>query len=186
MGKEQLLKAAEGTKESAEGHYRAATAQLSYSEIRSPIDGVVTDRPLYVGDLADRESADPDGDGCVGTRREGAHSASRRGTVESRRRGAKSKSKAEESVAARVSLVSPALDPGSTTVEVWVETRKPSPYIKPGMTVDYRNDRKDRQGRHRRAIERDFQKCRRRFLRARRRDGQESAPESRSARCQKF
>ncbi len=31
MGKEQLLKAAEGTKASAEGHYRAATAQLSYS-----------------------------------------------------------------------------------------------------------------------------------------------------------
>ncbi|MBS1866556.1 MAG: HlyD family efflux transporter periplasmic adaptor subunit, partial [Acidobacteria bacterium] len=52
MGKEQLLRAAKGTKESAEGHYRAAAAQLSYSEIRSPIDGVVTDRPLYVGDLA--------------------------------------------------------------------------------------------------------------------------------------
>src|SRR5437588_5938957 len=46
------MKAAQGTKESAQGHYRAATAQLSYSEIRSPIDGVVTDRPLYVGDLA--------------------------------------------------------------------------------------------------------------------------------------
>ena len=52
MGKEQLMKAAKGTKESAEGHYRAAAAQLSYSEIRSPIDGVVTDRPLYPGDLA--------------------------------------------------------------------------------------------------------------------------------------
>src|SRR5262249_51168862 len=52
LGKQELLKAAQGTKESAEGHYRAAAAQLSYSEIRSPIDGVVTDRPLYVGDLA--------------------------------------------------------------------------------------------------------------------------------------
>ena len=52
MGKEQMLKGAKGAKESAEGHYRAAAAQLSYSEIRSPIGGVVTDRPLYVGDLA--------------------------------------------------------------------------------------------------------------------------------------
>ena len=37
---------------SAEGKYRGAAAQLSYSEIKSPIDGVVTDRPLNVGDLA--------------------------------------------------------------------------------------------------------------------------------------
>jgi multidrug resistance efflux pump len=29
-----------------------AQAQLSYSQIRSPIDGVVTDRPLYPGELA--------------------------------------------------------------------------------------------------------------------------------------
>jgi HlyD family secretion protein len=34
-----------------------------------------------------------------------------------------------------VSLVSPALDPGSTTIEVWVETRKPSAALRPGMTV---------------------------------------------------
>jgi RND family efflux transporter MFP subunit len=34
-----------------------------------------------------------------------------------------------------VSLVSPALDPGSTTVEVWVEARKPDPALRPGMTV---------------------------------------------------
>src|SRR4029077_14400359 len=52
LGKQQALKAAKGSQESAQGHYRAAAAQLSYSEIRSPIDGVVTDRPLYVGDIA--------------------------------------------------------------------------------------------------------------------------------------
>src|SRR5258707_15181252 len=41
----------------------------------------------------------------------------------------------EEPVKARVSLVSPALDPGSTTVEVWVEARKPDPAPRPGLTV---------------------------------------------------
>src|SRR6266436_7239386 len=41
----------------------------------------------------------------------------------------------DEPVKARVSLVSPALDPGSTTVEVWVEARKPDPGLRPGMTV---------------------------------------------------
>src|SRR5258708_38974118 len=33
-------------------------------------------------------------------------------------------------------LVSPALDPGSTTIEVWVETSKPPAALKPGMTVE--------------------------------------------------
>jgi HlyD family secretion protein len=41
----------------------------------------------------------------------------------------------ELEVKGRVSLVSPALDPGSTTVEVWVEARKPGPALRPGMTV---------------------------------------------------
>ena len=52
IGKEQQLKAAAGQLESARGKYRGAEAQLSYSEIRSPIDGVVTERPLYPGEMA--------------------------------------------------------------------------------------------------------------------------------------
>jgi multidrug efflux pump subunit AcrA (membrane-fusion protein) len=32
-------------------------------------------------------------------------------------------------------LISPALDPGSTTIEVWVEAIKPGPELKPGMNV---------------------------------------------------
>src|SRR6202171_3792691 len=46
IGKQQELRAAAGKLASAQGKYMGATAQLSYSEIRSPIDGVVTDRPL--------------------------------------------------------------------------------------------------------------------------------------------
>src|SRR5579864_2621337 len=52
IGKQQELKAAAGQLESAKGKYLGAQAQLSYSEIRSPIDGVVTDRPLYPGEMA--------------------------------------------------------------------------------------------------------------------------------------
>ena len=135
MGKEQLLKAAEGTKASAEGHYRAATAQLSYSEIRSPIDGVVTDRPLYVGDLATAnqpiltvmdvsalvaKAHIPQADAVQIKVGDAAEI-----TVEGE----------DEGVTGRVTVVSPALDPGSTTVEVWVETRRPSVFVKSGMTV---------------------------------------------------
>jgi RND family efflux transporter MFP subunit len=42
---------------------------------------------------------------------------------------------ASDPVAAKVTLVSPALDPGSTTVEVWVQSNKPSSTLKPGMTA---------------------------------------------------
>jgi RND family efflux transporter MFP subunit len=41
----------------------------------------------------------------------------------------------DEPMKGRVSLVSPALDPGSTTMEVWVEAKKPNAALKPGMTV---------------------------------------------------
>src|SRR5437660_6672536 len=52
VGQKQELKSASGQLESAKGKYMGAQAQLSYSEIRSPIDGVITDRPLYAGEMA--------------------------------------------------------------------------------------------------------------------------------------
>jgi HlyD family secretion protein len=42
----------------------------------------------------------------------------------------------DEPIKGRVSLISPALDPGSTTIEVWVEASKPNPALKPGMSVE--------------------------------------------------
>ena len=46
------LKTAEGQLSSAEGKLKGAEAQVAYSEIHSPINGVVTDRPLYAGETA--------------------------------------------------------------------------------------------------------------------------------------
>ena len=46
------LKSAEGQLSSAEGKYKGAAAQVGYSEIRSPISGVVTDRSLFAGETA--------------------------------------------------------------------------------------------------------------------------------------
>jgi HlyD family secretion protein len=52
IGKPQELKGAAGQLQSAKGKYMGAEAQLGYSEIRSPISGVITDRPLYPGEMA--------------------------------------------------------------------------------------------------------------------------------------
>jgi HlyD family secretion protein len=138
MGKEQLLRAAKGTKESAEGHYRAATTQLSYSEVRSPIDGVVTDRPLYVGDLAIANQpilTVMDISSLVAKAHIPQSDAAELKVGDAAQIKPSSEAGAE-AVEGRVTLVSPALDPGSTTLEVWVETRKPTSLLKPGMTVN--------------------------------------------------
>jgi multidrug resistance efflux pump len=52
VSREAALKAAQGQLTSAEGKYKGAEAAVNYSEIRSPIDGVVTDRPLFAGETA--------------------------------------------------------------------------------------------------------------------------------------
>src|SRR5258708_3704099 len=135
LGKEQQLKSAQGSKESAEGKYRSAAAQLSYSLIKSPIDGVVTDRPLYAGDLATANQP-------ILTVMNLSRLIGKAHIPQAEASQLKVGSPAEiglagrdEPVKARVSLVSPALDPGSTTVEVWVEARKPDPALRPGLTV---------------------------------------------------
>ncbi len=51
-GKKDQIKSAKGQLSSAQGKYEGAAAQFSYSEIHSPIDGVVTERPLYPGEMA--------------------------------------------------------------------------------------------------------------------------------------
>ena len=135
LGKDQQLKSAQGSKESAEGKYRSASAQLSYSLIKSPIDGVITDRPQYEGDLATANQP-------LLTVMNLSRLIGKAHIPQTEAAQLKVGNAAEitipgvdEAINARVSLVSPALDPGSTTVEVWVEARKPDPAMRPGMTV---------------------------------------------------
>jgi multidrug efflux pump subunit AcrA (membrane-fusion protein) len=135
VGQHQSLKSAEGQLTAAKGKYRSAEAQLSYSEIRSPIDGVVTERPQYAGELATANQpilTVMDTSALVVK----AHVAQSDAAVLKVGNSAQIQIPgAPDPVAAKVALVSPALDPGSTTVEVWVQSNKPSAAIKPGMTA---------------------------------------------------
>jgi multidrug efflux pump subunit AcrA (membrane-fusion protein) len=136
VGQEQGLRAAQGTRESARGRMLSAEALLSYSEIRSPIDGVVTDRPLYEGDLANANQPILT---VMNTSRliAKAHIPQSEAAVLKVGNPAELKIPGlDEPIKGRVSLVSPALDPGSTTIEVWVEASKPDPALKPGMSVE--------------------------------------------------
>jgi HlyD family secretion protein len=135
LGKEQALKSASGQLAAAKGKYLNAKAQLSYSEIRSPIDGVVTDRPLYEGELA--AANQPILTVMNTSKLIGKAHISQSEAVQLKIGDAAEISVAgvDEPVKGRVMLISPALDPGSTTIEVWVEAIKPPPALKPGMNV---------------------------------------------------
>lgn len=135
VGKAQALKTAGGQLAAAKGKLLGAEAQLSYSEIRSPIDGVVTDRPLYPGELA---SANQPLLTVMNTSRliAKAHIAQAQAVELKTGNPASIVLPAEaDPVPGKVTVVSPALDPGSTTVEVWVEAARPPAALKPGMTV---------------------------------------------------
>ena len=112
-----------------------AQAQLSYSQIRSPIDGVVTDRPLYPGELA---SANQPLLTVMNTSRliAKAHISQAQAARLSKGNPASIQiAGQEDAIPAKLSLISPALDPGSTTIEVWIEASKPPAALRPGMTV---------------------------------------------------
>ena len=135
LGKEQAIKSAHGSRLTAEGTLRSAEAQLGYSRIHSPIDGVVTDRPLYTGDLA---TANQPILTVMNLSRLIAKSHIPQAQAATLKVGDAAQIKVaglDEPVNSKVTLVSPALDPGSTTIEVWVEAAKPNPALKPGMTV---------------------------------------------------
>lgn len=134
-GATDTLKSASGQLAAARGKYLGAAAQLSYSEIRSPIDGVVTDRPIYEGELA---TANQPILTVMDTSKLIAKAHIAQSEAADIKVGNDVKIKvagADEPIAGRVTLVSPALDPGSTTIEVWVESEKPSGALKPGMTA---------------------------------------------------
>jgi multidrug efflux pump subunit AcrA (membrane-fusion protein) len=136
MGEAQLSKSAKGQLESAQGKFQGAEAQLQYSEIRSPISGVITDRPLYPGEMA--AAGTPlltimDISQVVAR----AHIPQTEAVLLKRGDNAMlSASGLDESIPGKVALVSPALDPNSTTVEIWVQCKNPKELLRPGTSAE--------------------------------------------------
>jgi HlyD family secretion protein len=135
VGQAQQVKAAEGQLSAAKGKFEAAQAQLAYAEIRSPIDGVVTDRPLYAGEMASAGTPlitvmD------VSTVIARAHiPQSQAHLLKAGDAATLTVPGASDPIPGKVTMVSPALDPGSTTVEVWVQAANPGGRLKPGASV---------------------------------------------------
>src|SRR5438128_7418581 len=135
VGKQQTLKSAKGQLESAQGKYQGAAAQLGYSEVRSPINGIITDRPLYPGEMA--AAGTP-----LLTVMDITQVVARAHIPQQGAAALKVGDKAEftapgieKPFPARVVVISPALDPNSTTVEIWVQAKNPGGHLRPGSSV---------------------------------------------------
>jgi multidrug efflux pump subunit AcrA (membrane-fusion protein) len=135
LTKQQALKAAGGQLTSAQGKLQGSQALLSYSEIRSPINGVVTDRPLYPGEMASTSApllTVMDISQIIAK----AHIPQTDAML--LHKGDKAVlefSGLDKKIDGKVTLVSPALDPNSTTVEIWVQAANPKQEMRPGMTA---------------------------------------------------
>ncbi|MBA3914819.1 MAG: efflux RND transporter periplasmic adaptor subunit [Acidobacteriales bacterium] len=135
VSERQTVKSATGQLESAKGKYQGAEAQLGYSDIRSPIDGVVTDRPLYPGEMA---TAGTPLIVVMNTSQviAKAHIPERQAALLKPGDPATVSSAGDtDLVRGKVTLISPALDPNSTTVEVWIQCSNPDERLKPGTSV---------------------------------------------------
>ncbi|MGZ4898315.1 MAG: efflux RND transporter periplasmic adaptor subunit [Candidatus Angelobacter sp.] len=135
VGKQGAIKTANGQLTSAKGKLLNSEAQLSYSEVRSPIAGFITDRPLYPGEMA--STAAPlltvmDISQVIAK----AH-IPQTDALQLHKGDAATISLAglEKPISGKVSLISPALDPNSTTVEVWVQAPNDNQQLRPGTTA---------------------------------------------------
>jgi len=135
VNRQQDVKNAQGQLDSAQAKHEGAQAQLSYSEIRSPISGVVADRPLYPGEMA-----------AAGTPLLVIMDISRviaRANVPVAQAALLkvgnpatiTQTDANVEVPGRITVVSPAVDPSTTTVQVWVEAANPGERLRAGVTV---------------------------------------------------
>jgi multidrug resistance efflux pump len=134
-GKQAQIDQAKAQVTAAQGQLRSAETQVTYSEVRSPEAGIVADRPLYPGDIAQAGTPlmvvmdvssvvarvnVPTGE-STGVR------VGQDATINIADTG--------EDVPAKVLVVSVATDPNSSTVQVWVEAPNPQRKFKVGEAV---------------------------------------------------
>jgi len=131
----ESVKSAAAQRDAAKGRLESAQAQLSYSRILSPIDGVVTDRPIYNGEMASNSAP-------MITIMDISQIVARAHISQQEAAQLKVGDMAglvppdgRAPIPGRVTVVSPALDPINTTVEVWVQAANLGNRLKPGTSM---------------------------------------------------
>jgi len=126
-------RAAQAQVAAAKAHYDSLALQAGFAEVRSPINGIVADRPVYVGDTA---AAGMPIVSIVDISQVVARANIPVKEAASVRIGRPATITGPEGVLpGKVTVVSPAVDPSTTTIEVWVQADNPGEKMKPGATV---------------------------------------------------
>lgn len=134
VGRVEDVKIVQAQADSARGKLAAAQAQLAYSEIYSPVSGVVADRPLFVGELAVPGMP-------LMTVMDISSVIARVNVPQAQaayvKVGQAARIVSMDGVEApgTITTVSPAVDPQGTTIEVWVQAANPGEKLRPGGTV---------------------------------------------------
>jgi multidrug efflux pump subunit AcrA (membrane-fusion protein) len=135
VAKDEQIKTASAQVESAKAHHQSLEAQLSYARILSPIGGVVADRPLYAGEMASPGTPLLMVMDISRVVARVSVPQSQAATVKVGHPATITQVDSGEEVPGKVIVVSPATDPASTTVQVWVEAENPGEKLKPGASV---------------------------------------------------
>jgi len=129
----QQVKGAQDQVNAAKAHYDSANVQLSYAEIRSPINGIVSDRPIYPGEMAAPGMPIVS---IVDISRVVARANIPINQASTIKVGKTATINGPDGVlTGTVTVVSPAVDPNTTTLQVWVQADNPGEKLKPGGTV---------------------------------------------------
>jgi HlyD family secretion protein len=135
VGGEEQVKGAKALQDAARGHMQAAEAQAGYAAIHSPINGVVADRPLYAGEIASAGTP-------LMTVMDISRIVARINVPQAQATAVRIGQPATitetdngEKLEGKVTVVSPATDPNSTTVQVWITAGNPGERFKPGAAV---------------------------------------------------
>jgi multidrug efflux pump subunit AcrA (membrane-fusion protein) len=135
VGKQEQIKTAAAQVESAKSHSATTEAQLSYSRIHSPKNGIIADRPLYEGEMASPTTPLLT---VMDISRVVARVNVPIGQATMVRTGMPATltfTDSAEQLEGKVTVVSPASDANSTTVQVWIEAQNPGERLKPGASV---------------------------------------------------
>jgi HlyD family secretion protein len=135
VGNQEQVRTAQAQVETARGTLQSSEAQVAYSEVRSPLTGVVSDRPLFPGDMA--STGQP-----LFVVMDISRIVARANVPQTDATAVKVGQPAvikiagqDEGVPGKVTVVSPATDPASTTVQVWIEAANAGEILKPGASV---------------------------------------------------
>jgi HlyD family secretion protein len=129
----EQVKAAQAQANAAKAHYESLQAQAGYAQVRSPINGIVSDRPVYPGDtpvpgapiVSIVDISKVVARANIPVKDAAPVQAGRPATITG----------PEGVLTGKVTVVSPAADPNTTTVQIWVEADNPGEKMKPGGTV---------------------------------------------------